>query len=479
MDFRISDLPITVWSKEPFTIDEFIKKYTLPQIVKIHDSENKRFQAPGSINLQQPILLYKVYTCRKIHGRTLALDEQGQAIPAGPGLIIPESYPGWLAMVKNDGRTAGYFSTVGEVARAMVPMFLVQDSVVGLKATPAGMCRTVVTGGQVLKTVGPYEDLNRQNIMAASKRGVHPDFMMYLKCLTQHGETIYLPYGVKGHFYCIASSKNHTLNHVFLMSNLLKVTKTPTLVRIISGAKPPVALPFTNIIKLEEVRRETIILGCTLVDNEPILLEINANSEFSFVKATDERILQRSEVYRRMCQFCTVEGDRWRQQIRVAHHVVPKPTKNTRTKTLDKKPLAPPVPARTPTPKIPPESNNQRNVCKEVKPVLPTCELIDFLKYTYRGYIFPKKFWMFRKARKFELSDKIYENSKPPFDILKAYYTKYKGKKCLTVKVAASKESLMLKGPSHRKHEFQRRTNSDDGYVTSCIDDESIYHSIC
>ncbi|KFM61323.1 hypothetical protein X975_12384, partial [Stegodyphus mimosarum] len=114
-------------------------------------------------------------------------------------------------MVSKDGRTAGYFNSVGEVSRALVRLFLVQDAVVGLKATNTGMCRTVITGGHVLKSMGPYEDLNRQNVLLASKGNIHEDLMMYLKCLTQHGETVYLPYSAKGRFYCIATPKSHSI----------------------------------------------------------------------------------------------------------------------------------------------------------------------------------------------------------------------------------------------------------------------------
>lgn len=94
MDINISDVVTTEWTREPLSITEFIQQYRLPQIVKIHDSENKRFQAPGNFSLHQPILLYKVYTCRKIHGRSLAVDEKGRMKPSGPTLIIPESYSG-------------------------------------------------------------------------------------------------------------------------------------------------------------------------------------------------------------------------------------------------------------------------------------------------------------------------------------------------------------------------------------------------
>lgn len=94
MDINISDILEPKWSKEPLSINEFINHYKLPQIVKIHDGESKRIQMPGNFNLEQPILLYKVYTCRKIHGRSLAMDEKGRIRPTGPALIIPESYPG-------------------------------------------------------------------------------------------------------------------------------------------------------------------------------------------------------------------------------------------------------------------------------------------------------------------------------------------------------------------------------------------------
>ncbi|GFX68736.1 hypothetical protein TNCV_2124921 [Trichonephila clavipes] len=45
-------------------------------------------------------------------------------------------------MVLRDGRTAGFYSSIGEVSRAAIPMFLVQDAVVGLKIAPSGMSRT-------------------------------------------------------------------------------------------------------------------------------------------------------------------------------------------------------------------------------------------------------------------------------------------------------------------------------------------------
>ncbi|GBL93898.1 hypothetical protein AVEN_153654-1 [Araneus ventricosus] len=450
------------WSKEPMSIYEFIDKFRLPQIVKIYDGENKRLQVPGNFDLQQPILLYKVYTCRKIHGRALSMNDKGHIKPSGPTLIIPDIYPGWVAMVMRDGRTAGYFDSIGEVSRAAVPLFLVQDAVVGLKMVSSGMCRTVVPHGEVLKVIGSYEDQNRKSILEKCRGNLHPDLMMYLKCLTQRGEVLYLPYSAKGRFYCISSPDSHTLNHVYLISNLLRVAKLPALIRIVSGPKPHIALPFTNVIQLEEVRRETIILGCTMVNDEPILLEINANSKFSLIAAKDKTVSQRTETFRTMYKLCTAEGDRWRQQIRIAHHVIPKLIKSSEK-------------CKTPTPSLAP-SVTPKNECRELKPSLPACDMIDFLRYSYRDYIFPKRFWMFRRSKRFEFPGK-YDDlaSKLPLDILRAYYTKRKNKNG-TFKNC--KDSLKIKRPEKLRLEYPRQSSSDDGYSTSCIDDESIYHSI-
>ncbi|GIZ04154.1 CABIT domain-containing protein [Caerostris extrusa] len=82
------------WSNEPLSIFEFVERFKLPQIVKIHDGENKRLQINGNFDLQKPILLFKVYTCRKIHGRALSMDDRGHIKPSGPTLIIPDTYPG-------------------------------------------------------------------------------------------------------------------------------------------------------------------------------------------------------------------------------------------------------------------------------------------------------------------------------------------------------------------------------------------------
>lgn len=86
------------WSKEPLSVYEFIEQFEFPQFVKIYKGENQRLQMPGSFDLRQPILMFKVYTCRKIHGRALGVDNSGCLSATGPSLIIPDNYPGKLIL---------------------------------------------------------------------------------------------------------------------------------------------------------------------------------------------------------------------------------------------------------------------------------------------------------------------------------------------------------------------------------------------
>ncbi|XP_015929101.2 uncharacterized protein [Parasteatoda tepidariorum] len=461
--FRKQDF-MTEWMDEPIPMYDFINNFSLPQVVKIHEGENKKFQNPGNFNLVKPILLFKVYTCRKIHGRAVTVNEKGEVIPSGPSLIIPDTYPGWMSLVMKDGKTAGYFSSIGDVSRSSWSLFLVQDQVIGLKSTPEGLQRAIVYSGVVLKAVGSFEDQNRQSLIKDYKGYIHPDLMMYLKCLTQKGEIIFLPYSARGRFYCISTPEAHTINHVYLLSNLLRVTTLPALVRIIVGPKASVALPLTNILQLDEIRRETIILGCTMIDNEPTLLEINASSEFSFIRVKNEAAVQMSEAYQRMCHMCVTEGDKWRQQIRVAHYVVPK---KEPFKMISKLPFMPPG--------FIPYGSNRLRSNKEQKQILPECDFIDFCRQSGRESIFPKRFWMFRRSRRYEPSKRSERSHRTNFDVIRGYYTKGKSGRSMILNLPYRSSLRIIKDT---KKDSLRRTSSDDGYATSFMEDESIYNSI-
>lgn len=70
---------------------EFVRRVALPQVVRIQE----RVHSPSSLDLSQPLVLYKAYRCRKIHARSLSPDARNSGLNlAGPALVIPDSYSG-------------------------------------------------------------------------------------------------------------------------------------------------------------------------------------------------------------------------------------------------------------------------------------------------------------------------------------------------------------------------------------------------
>jgi hypothetical protein len=78
---------------------------------------------------------------------------------------------GWFALVNDDGQTAGYFTTMQEVAHAQIPYFLTRDALTGFPApnsvpVPATCVgsdssgRVVVPAGSAVKMLGLYEDVS-------------------------------------------------------------------------------------------------------------------------------------------------------------------------------------------------------------------------------------------------------------------------------------------------------------------------------
>ncbi|GFQ99507.1 CABIT domain-containing protein [Trichonephila clavata] len=82
---------IKCWG-EPLPPQEFLRKYGLPQIVRVF--EGNRVQGPARVDLDRPLLLYKAYICQQVHARSIDRDKNGGITSVGPPLILPDTYPG-------------------------------------------------------------------------------------------------------------------------------------------------------------------------------------------------------------------------------------------------------------------------------------------------------------------------------------------------------------------------------------------------
>ncbi|KAH9363298.1 hypothetical protein HPB48_006404 [Haemaphysalis longicornis] len=70
---------------------ELVRRVPLPQVVRIQE----RVESPSSLDLSQPLVLYRAYKCRKVHARSLGPDDRASGLSlTGPPLVIPDTYSG-------------------------------------------------------------------------------------------------------------------------------------------------------------------------------------------------------------------------------------------------------------------------------------------------------------------------------------------------------------------------------------------------
>lgn len=311
---------IKCWG-EPLPPREFLHKFGLPQLVRVH--EGNKVQGPARLDLDRPLLLFKAYPCRKVHARSVDRDKNGGITVVGPPLLLPDTYPGWLAVITEDGHTAGYFTTVEEIASAQVPYFLTRDQTSGYREGNGRdgrprYSKIKISSGEVLQYLGAYEDTTYPSR--------HPKPIRYAKVVNRQGDLLFLPFHTTGKFFSCAGQRTRSVSHVFQLSHLLRVASLPLTVRVVAGSRPRARCPFTGILRLEWAEERQVILACTLkgiAGGEPTLLEIDVDSAFTFLRPLDEQKARLSKPFNRMLRHCRDHGDTWRQQIKVAHHVIP------------------------------------------------------------------------------------------------------------------------------------------------------------
>lgn len=443
---------------------DFVRRIPLPQVVRIQE----RVHSPSSLDLSQPLVLYKAYKCRKIHARSLGPDPHGPGLAlTGPALVIPDSYNGWFAIISEDGHTAGYFTCLEQVALAQVSHFLARDPLHGYRLLgfseetgKAEYNRIVILPGQVLRFLGVYEDVNIR--LSFSLKSFRKSDTRYAKCYSQTGDVVYIPLGSRGKFYTVARRTSRSVNHVFLLSQLLKFSKVPLTVRLVSGLLPRVPCGFTGVLRLEHIQEQDVVLACTLQDQRPTLLEIDMGSTFSFVPEKDVRKLSKASVYNRMIQFCVAEAEKWTTEIKVAHHVVP----NFRAGPLKKSPSS--------------GSKNSYGGIPTLKSQLSNSSKKSTSSMSSNPF---KRLWAFHKSRKLkseEGSETADEFERVGVLPRRDFPQKFGGAdhiyESIPRPVQKSRYLLTRDFLGYRGGcEFEPR---DDGYGTSRADSESLYDSI-
>ncbi|XP_067141479.1 uncharacterized protein [Centruroides vittatus] len=276
---------------------QFLQNYRLPQAA-IQKSEEKLSK----------ILLFKCYTYLKFHGHVLDRDGDERIRSVGPPIVIPETFPGWMAMITRDGQTAGYFLNIRQIAEAGVTHFLVRDTINGYQRFP---CRKrgqkykkiVINGGEVLRYIRTYESYRGRLYKREPKR--------YAKCARKDGKLVLLPHETLGRFYMVANKYEFTHNHLFRLSDLLRQEQLQLpLVTLLMTGYPKDMKDFSKIIRLETIQPQTVILASKFRDKEPILFETNLDSNVTLQATRFDSSTQN------LLKYCQEFADNWRNSIK-------------------------------------------------------------------------------------------------------------------------------------------------------------------
>ncbi|XP_042879045.1 uncharacterized protein LOC122257675 [Penaeus japonicus] len=321
------------------TPKNLLRRYKLPTAAHLHTPA-----APTGLDLSRPLLLYQNYTSTKVRGVSLRPGRDGALTPIGPAIVIPDSYTGWFSIVKGEGHTAPFFSSVEQVATSKVSFFLTRYDVpayTNLKDENGRMTyqKTMVQSGHVLKLLGIFEDLNARRTNSSGRgRDAGPVYVCdkYAQCLNYRNEVVFLPFSASGRFYTTAHKSSKNPNHVYLMAHILKNHKLPLTVRLVCGYMPRVPCNFTGVLRLEEAEKEAVILACTMTNEaRATLFEIDVASNFVLTPVKDP-LFPKSPIFLKTVSYCEDEAEPWRRQIKVTHHVTEKRSRSLSRSLSDK-----------------------------------------------------------------------------------------------------------------------------------------------
>uniref|UniRef100_T1JD72 CABIT domain-containing protein n=1 Tax=Strigamia maritima TaxID=126957 RepID=T1JD72_STRMM len=302
------------------------------QVARIHESSVEADKnASTKLDLRQPFLLYKSYMSLKVHAKSVQRDSRAKMKEVGPMVVIPEDYTGWFSIVTDNRRTAPFFTSIQQVAMSQVPYFLIRTDVPAYRVSDPRLIagrtsytRTTIKTGHVLKLLGVYEDINAKHYKNLNRnfqrRSSTTPAPKYAQCVNYKGEVLFLSFAAQGKFYATATRGSRSVNHVYLISHILKTFKLPVTVRLVCGFLPKVPCNFTGTLKLQSTCREDIILACTLLKERNVMFEMDANSGFTLTKA---EVPVSTAAYIGALAFCADEADIWQRQMKVVHHVYP------------------------------------------------------------------------------------------------------------------------------------------------------------
>ncbi|KAF6199448.1 hypothetical protein GE061_007474 [Apolygus lucorum] len=301
----------------------FLDKTSLPKVVRLVSIDQHGCEQTV-IDL---ILLYKHYTVTRT-----------EADLDGRNIVIPTDYKGWFSLVTERGQIkAVCYPTVQKLVNSQVTTFLTLTDIVAYKqnharrldGTKQHFVKTRVTGGQTLRLMAVYKDVNetKNKRMSWPNNRSSETTTHYAECLTDNNQAVYIKLSTSGEFYAVdTATPRDEVRRVYQLEKLLRTFPLPVRVCVIDGNKQQGSMV------LEACRTDEVIFACT-VDSPPRLLELDVTSLRLLVapphkRYSTEEILGSERVLEAF-KMCQNRSDEWVSEMKLTGQVlryVKKPT---------------------------------------------------------------------------------------------------------------------------------------------------------
>ena len=128
---------------------------------------------------------------------------------------------------------------------------------------------------------------------------------IFLLCFDDKECEVYIPVDVRGTFYALSSEINTECKNVLLsMSDICTHFRFPCVVKLIYGNAPKMSTPFSGFLLLQEMKKRTSVIGCTMSKRNNHILDIPAKWSGKLLTAITTRDLLSCVAYRTAENFC-------------------------------------------------------------------------------------------------------------------------------------------------------------------------------
>jgi len=333
------------WADTSMEIEDFLKMYTLPQIVKVDSGDYGNFGTGTQIDVTRPFLL----AARRSHTKVLAAsvyweDSKQQYEDVGHRLVIPTTYKGYFSYLGDFAKVSGtVWSRVEEVAHARPRprSIIIREPVKCFRTVPTATCQSPdgqgpeqrvytqgeIPEGDVLKVGDIYTETLPTapssccfGFLPGNKRGKE---IKYLQCLDSDDQEILLEFSQMGQFSPVGEAGTNIDGAAYRLPDILPGRSLPVYVKLTYGQSPATPCSFTGLLRLEEVYMEETVIACCLGRATPTMVEFPIDSNIQFMCSLNGAEMLGHESVSKTFDFCDAHMEHYITTMKVVQNFYP------------------------------------------------------------------------------------------------------------------------------------------------------------